>query len=114
MRISDWSSDECSSDLWRACRECRAHVPNARRDNKRCEEVRLPRRLPREPYAIRCGCRPFYRTGKRSEERRVVQECVSTCRSRCSPYHLINNSLFSFLHSLIHILTLFLFFFSFF
>src|SRR3546814_14124306 len=24
---------------------------------------------------------------KRSEERRVGQECVSTCRSRCSPYH---------------------------
>src|SRR3546814_14540393 len=25
--------------------------------------------------------------GKRSEERRVGKECVSTCRSRCSPYH---------------------------
>src|SRR3546814_717918 len=24
---------------------------------------------------------------KRSEERRVGKECVSTCRSRCSPYH---------------------------
>src|SRR3546814_16687470 len=24
---------------------------------------------------------------ERSEERRVGQECVSTCRSRCSPYH---------------------------
>src|SRR3546814_14439256 len=23
----------------------------------------------------------------RSEERRVGQECVSTCRTRCSPYH---------------------------
>src|SRR3546814_18631451 len=23
----------------------------------------------------------------RSEERRVGKECVSTCRSRCSPYH---------------------------
>src|SRR3546814_13620458 len=31
---------------------------------------------------------PFYlRTGKRSEERRVGKECVSTCRSRWSPYH---------------------------
>src|SRR3546814_4205377 len=27
------------------------------------------------------------RTGKRSEERRVGKECVSTCRSRWSPYH---------------------------
>src|SRR3546814_17310238 len=25
--------------------------------------------------------------GNRSEERRVGKECVSTCRSRCSPYH---------------------------
>src|SRR3546814_17691024 len=27
------------------------------------------------------------RTLKRSEERRVGKECVSTCRSRWSPYH---------------------------
>src|SRR3546814_17065787 len=27
----------------------------------------------------------------RSEERRVGKECVSTCRSRCSPYHLQKN-----------------------
>src|SRR3546814_4923485 len=26
-------------------------------------------------------------TGPRSEERRVGKECVSTCRSRWSPYH---------------------------
>src|SRR3546814_15219861 len=26
-------------------------------------------------------------TNKRSEERRVGKECVSTCRSRWSPYH---------------------------
>src|SRR3546814_13217045 len=26
-------------------------------------------------------------SGKRSEERRVGKECVSTCRSRWSPYH---------------------------
>src|SRR3546814_20442215 len=25
--------------------------------------------------------------GRRSEERRVGKECVSTCRSRCSPFH---------------------------
>src|SRR3546814_18820512 len=28
-----------------------------------------------------------YRWGRRSEERRVGKECVSTCRSRWSPYH---------------------------
>src|SRR3546814_2575850 len=60
MRISDWSSDVCSSDLRRP-RLCRA--PNMRR---------LPRRSP---------------TLRRSEERRVGKECVSTCRSRWSPYH---------------------------
>src|SRR3546814_2424791 len=27
------------------------------------------------------------RSGNRSEERRVGKECVSTCRSRWSPYH---------------------------
>src|SRR3546814_14310350 len=31
------------------------------------------------------GVRPIYR--RRSEERRVGKECVSTCRSRWSPYH---------------------------
>src|SRR3546814_15964221 len=29
----------------------------------------------------------LYRPGPRSEERRVGKECVSTCRSRWSPYH---------------------------
>src|SRR3546814_602337 len=28
-----------------------------------------------------------YGNGQRSEERRVGKECVSTCRSRWSPYH---------------------------
>src|SRR3546814_11824241 len=32
------------------------------------------------------GTRPWLRSG-RSEERRVGKECVSTCRSRWSPYH---------------------------
>src|SRR3546814_13190628 len=29
----------------------------------------------------------FIRAGRRSEERRVGKECVSTCRSRWLPYH---------------------------
>src|SRR3546814_19116334 len=33
--------------------------------------------------------------GRRSEERRVGKECVSTCRSRWSPYHYKKNSLTS-------------------
>src|SRR3546814_20586068 len=33
------------------------------------------------------------RVASRSEERRVGKECVSTCRSRWSPYHYKNNML---------------------
>src|SRR3546814_9212612 len=61
MRISDWSSDVCSSDLAVAGR----HRP------------------------LQIGQRPLWARGRRcrSEERRVGKECVSTCRSRWSPYH---------------------------
>src|SRR3546814_20107928 len=50
---------------------------------------RAPRRPPRRHDAD-----PLFRPagsdhgrGQRSEERRVGKECVSTCRSRWSPYH---------------------------
>src|SRR3546814_3127360 len=33
------------------------------------------------------ACLPFVERHIRSEERRVGKECVSTCRSRWSPYH---------------------------
>src|SRR3546814_13559747 len=42
-------------------------------------------------------------TMERSEERRVGKECVSTCRSRWSPYHYkktITNLRLRFLHSI--------------
>src|SRR3546814_7932664 len=72
MRISDWSSDVCSSDLdpfsRHAC-SSPAWNPSLRR---------LPLLLERR------RARPVRR---RSEERRVGKECVSTCRSRWSPYH---------------------------
>src|SRR3546814_697813 len=41
--------------------------------------------LPRHPVAAIHGGDPAYNA--RSEERRVGKECVSTCRSRWSPYH---------------------------
>src|SRR3546814_5011089 len=79
MRISDWSSDVCSSDLatYRSrssqCHhrqyETRQELPNLRRDRRRWNTQRIPR------------------GSHRSEERRVGKECVSTCRSRWSPYH---------------------------
>src|SRR3546814_16762837 len=80
MRISDWSSDVCSSDLkeragmedggpCRSRRSCfRGDRGRARRDRRFC------------PTSMSCGW-------LRSEERRVGKECVSTCRSRWSPYH---------------------------
>src|SRR3546814_11233162 len=38
-------------------------------------------------YFVLCGSLILSLTGIRSEERRVGKECVSTCRSRWSPYH---------------------------
>src|SRR3546814_6857597 len=81
MRISDWSSDVCSSDL--------DQVLVAHGDARRVErrDIGLPGR---EGAAVQPG-RPFEagerRHPGRSEERRVGKECVSTCRSRWSPYH---------------------------
>src|SRR3546814_1320594 len=77
MRISDWSSDVCSSDLAGFLRSpsptpCRALSPRP--------DPPLPRRGKR---GLGTPC-PFLDS---SEERRVGKECVSTCRSRWSPYH---------------------------
>src|SRR3546814_2047588 len=65
MRISDWSSDVCSSDLSVSINQISA----------RCSRTW---KFLTEACSIRRG---------RSEERRVGKECVSTCRSRWSPYH---------------------------
>src|SRR3546814_3900445 len=72
MRISDWSSDVCSSDL--AC----ADDDDARpiRQRVHCFGISF--------VGSKCG---MVTTVARSEERRVGKECVSTCRSRWSPYH---------------------------
>src|SRR3546814_8138951 len=71
MRISDWSSDVCSSDLptsaFRHCRPC-------------CLRLLMPQL--RNSCSIGCNG-----VTARSEERRVGKECVSMCRSRWSPYH---------------------------
>src|SRR3546814_6553559 len=45
---------------------------------------RLDGNMGRSPAAEPHG---MIREGSRSEERRVGKECVSTCRSRWSPYH---------------------------
>src|SRR3546814_9071030 len=40
----------------------------------------------RFPIPLASGKSVWYQSDGRSEERRVGTECVSTCRSRCSPY----------------------------
>src|SRR3546814_17947458 len=81
LRISDWSSDVCSSDL-RGSRDRRRRVPR----RERRASSRTIRPAPPCPNCRRRGP-PAARAGTRSEERRVGKECVSTCRSRWSPYH---------------------------
>src|SRR3546814_5147238 len=80
MRISDWSSDVCSSDL-----------PAGRRKEPFFMSMQAPLLGPRDfeyPAIMLSG---YVDHGMylhfRSEERRVGKECVSTCRSRWSPYH---------------------------
>src|SRR3546814_6665703 len=70
MRISDWSSDVCSSDLFTLMGY--AGIDDVAHDHG-------PLTL---PYAA-----IIWQSSSRSEERRVGKECVSTCRSRWSPYH---------------------------
>src|SRR3546814_2783410 len=83
MRISDWSSDVCSSDLLNLNGSgfLGADVLNL---NTPTSPTYTPEAvLPKEAQELGFGT---YSTGARSEERRVGKEC-STCRSRWSPYH---------------------------
>src|SRR3546814_3886504 len=81
MRISDWSSDVCSSDLDRA-----AAVAGRTRLAQDVPE-RFAGALARHLDQAERRERMDLRAGVRTEERRVGKECVSTCRSRWSPYH---------------------------
>src|SRR3546814_1024327 len=88
MRISDWSSDVCSSDLGhRVAYRYQAAQVDACRQAQRVagtERCRGGFRI----MLLAQGRRTEAGGGAaRSEERRVGKECVSTCRSRWSPYH---------------------------
>src|SRR3546814_3418176 len=90
MRISDWSSDVCSSDL-AVDEDDLLRGPDGQADGQvrrdgglagatlgrqhHDQAVQVPGVLGR-PHGV-----------GRSEERRVGKECVSTCRSRWSPDH---------------------------
>src|SRR3546814_12518171 len=97
MRISDWSSDVCSSDLHGqrgptdqqsatvqdayVVGDADSEVPRGR--PARTHRMNPPSALMTEP--LRSA--PSGEQAKRSEERRVGKECVSTCRFRWCAYH---------------------------
>src|SRR3546814_11185714 len=99
MRISDWSTDVCSSDL--LCPIGVHLVLVVLVDEPRIIDAANLRLRRRAGHA--CGVR-YLRARKkggdlvdrliarRSEERRVGKECVSTCRSRWAQYHEKKNS----------------------
>src|SRR3546814_11787929 len=90
MRISDWSSDVCSSDLdGNRLLECGSSFGQRAGliDDQGIDftEVFDGGRIAKQD-ALRCATASGHHDG-RSAERRVGKECVSTCRSRWSPYH---------------------------
>src|SRR3546814_15403126 len=103
MRISDWSSDVCSSDLDAPSDLPAESVMHLEVDEQGSAEVReriaaTLAHVLREVRETVADWRPMcdkvndlVQVLKRSEERRVGKECVSTCRSRWSPYHYKNN-----------------------
>src|SRR3546814_2333242 len=93
MRISDWSSDVCSSDL--VAQEQEDHQDRQQAADHRVE-LHVGDRMADEGGLVvdrgQLHVRRYLRLDLfqalgRSEERRVGKECVSTCRSRWSPYH---------------------------
>src|SRR3546814_2368503 len=102
MRISDWSSDVCSSDLIGIlrCQLLRAlqvshgflRVCLCQRPNHTPVQVNTGMAAGSRSNALPSSSLPpaghtTTRRSDRSEERRVGKECVSTGRSRGSPDH---------------------------
>src|SRR3546814_2833941 len=89
MRISDWSSDVCSSDLFQRA-DLRRLLVNACLWATELEAA-IPQQVDVSfvsAYAPTLfGFDEFKRGQFRSEERRVGKECVSTCRCRWTRYH---------------------------
>src|SRR3546814_8933661 len=89
MRISDWSSDVCSSDLAQLAvggdgqGNSLEHIKKIMGTSM--EALIHHFKLVTEGFRVPVG--QAWQTVERSEERRVGKECVSTCRSRWSPYH---------------------------
>src|SRR3546814_13361952 len=101
MRISDWSSDVCSSDLVGNVHNTlpALSITHSYYDCSEAKEKGDFWPVPKKGYYAATIDLPvmvaegmftniyFYPIcSPRSEERRVGKECVSTCRSRWSPY----------------------------
>src|SRR3546814_3734726 len=87
MRISDWSSDVCSSDLNPQPARCPASPAQAGTVAALWRRVTTHEGLSCDRSSRSHGWYRSQSGADRSEERRVGKECVSTCRSRWSPYH---------------------------
>src|SRR3546814_14410164 len=96
MRISDWISDVCSSDLGRVCCGARQGLstPWTPDTEERPCNIRAMAKTPskrgtgRGKTGAGDGKPATKRDGqhKRSEERCLGKECVNTCRTRWSPH----------------------------
>src|SRR3546814_13198440 len=102
MRISDWSSDVCSSDLFQYINDKQTYSTHddttlgkmitvgdvCYRDGK---PTKKKKDETEEEFKARLDAGNYteqsLRDEMRSEESRVGKECESTCRSRWSPYH---------------------------
>src|SRR3546814_4127348 len=84
MRISDWSSDVCSSDLFRQLRPGIV-LELAHALAIGIAQCRLAAIHPQAAIVHHQRTRRAVSGRSRSEERRVGKECVSTCISRWSP-----------------------------
>src|SRR3546814_7936688 len=98
MRISDWSSDVCSSDLLIVHGENGLLAPFGDTDALAdqilsvFDSYEFHEGLSKKAFASanrfsHAEAAHNWRQLFRSEERRVGQECVSTCRYRWSQYH---------------------------
>src|SRR3546814_9763929 len=86
MRISDWSSDVCSSDLGMGGMfKYPLLTAFAKSLNDYTKSIDQPG--PTQLDIIAAQIDALYVVMGRSEERRVGKECVSTWRSRWTPYH---------------------------
>src|SRR3546814_14347466 len=94
MRISDWSSDVCSSDLLTGAG--REHAGNQLEQGRFAgavgtDDAQRFALAQRKRHVVQHLHHTPRRSPARSEERRVGKECVSTCRSRWAPHHSKKN-----------------------